>query len=495
MASKKNLESARRFLWEDEESITSASARSRNSQGTTGAFSTRDYSVDQSVNLHDMQQDIPLDMGSSNHVRSTSGATRLSGGPGGQTAVGGVSRLSGAMAGLFRANTGTESITTSSRTAPRFDEYGDAAPSADAEEYISTKNRRRLGPMSASCAQAWSACGRIGFAGRKGIRLACLVVALALVGGGVYFAVSKLSSPSSSSSDSGTISDIPNVNKRFHNLQNRIVNAHVTPQSAFDSQSSPQRKAVEWLARDDPARGTLPSDHEAMLDRYALAVFYFSSTNAPSTDSTASSMTTASGNSWQKADGWMSGKGICAWHGVECLPREQEATAANDFTPFTRSYDDNARITALKLNENNVEGIIPNELAALEQLVTLDLQNNDLSSTIPTALGKLKELRDLLLRHNSLVGSLPSELGAITKLHQLHLASNGFEGDVPTELSTIHDMRSLALSHNLFTGSFPDLSKMTRLSLLYLDDNDFTGTIPEYMETLTDLRKYFDELN
>ena len=60
----KNVENARRFLWDEDESVSTARSRASSSQmsrggmsGVSGGFSTRDYVVDQSVNLMDIGEE------------------------------------------------------------------------------------------------------------------------------------------------------------------------------------------------------------------------------------------------------------------------------------------------------------------------------------------------------------------------------------------------------------------------------------------------------
>jgi hypothetical protein len=453
MSRKSSVENARRFLWDEEDaSLTSGrSGRTSHSAGTVqsrGGFSTRDFAVDQSVNLMAMGED---------PVR---GAAGVAGGSGGIDVVPTSSRF----AGLFRATTGTEG------GVGRFDEYGDAAPSADAEEYISSDKRRRIGPLWTACANISVSlldgcaltCGLVGGAGsnRRRILLACLLVGLSLLAGGLYVAFRGDGDQSS-----------PDYERRKKAIE-KLVNANLATKGILQSSSSsPQKSALEWILEEN----TIGSDSEAFLDRYTLAVFYFSSRNAGT-------------GGWTKADNWMSEKGICSWYGIECVPRNQEATEANNFSPVTRTYDDNDRITAIKLSDNGIEGILPKEFGlALGNLETLDVQNNNLSHTLPSTLGKLSQLRVLLLRGNQMVGTLLSELGALTNLHQLHVGNNQFEGAVPKEWAGLKELRSFALSHNLLTGSFPDTSKMPRLINLYLDDNDFEGSLPPVLGELTDL--------
>jgi len=109
-----------------------------------GGFSTRDYIVDQSVNLMDIGDQGGIGGGAGG------GTTRLSGAGGGAAAaIGDVSSNNSSIfssiniSGLFRANTGVED--------PQFlDAYGDAAPSADPEEYNDSDKRRRVSPLWAA---------------------------------------------------------------------------------------------------------------------------------------------------------------------------------------------------------------------------------------------------------------------------------------------------------------------------------------------------------
>ena len=452
------MDNARRFLWDEDEAVATRARTSANSSSGGNQFNTRDFAVDQSVNL--MALDDGVDV-----MSSRSGASNTSN----------TSRLSGSIAGLFRATTGTEGRSGASGGAGRFDEYGDAAPSADAEEYISVKQRRMTPLWSALV----NACNAVSCGGLKGMRLViCVAVGIILVAVGLILFLPGDSEQSGGSEPSSTV----NTNDpRYMNIKERIITDQITPQDVLESSISPQQAALQWIVDEDPAK--LPFDHPALMDRYSLAVFYYSSIN---------SLKTPVAGGWTNSDGWLTEKGICAWYGIQCLPREQEATAANNFAPFSKTYDDNARITGILLPEMNIEGVIPEEWGvALDQLTILDLQDNKLSNHLPSSLGNLMKLRDLLVRGNDLVGQLPSELGALTNLHQLNLAKNEFSGNIPASWSNLKELRNFAVSHNLLTGGFPDVSKMTRMLGLFLDNNDFEGEIPTYLETFTDLCKFF----
>jgi hypothetical protein len=442
---KQNIDNARRFLWEDDAAATASSFRAPS--GGQRGFSTRDFAVDQSNNLMDLGRED--DIIAANNRRSSSG--------------GGGSRMSDSFAGLFRPS--GSSLTVGSKGG-EFDEYMDAAPSIDADEYISNK-RRRLNPVWMLMINALD-CRR----GHCGTKIAlCLFVGFVLLSGGLYIIFSSGGDEASSGD-----STVDTNSVRYNNIKNRVVETKVTDERFLDpSSASPQQMALAWIAEKDPAQ--LSYDHPALLDRYSLVVFYFASANA--------------GNGgWTNSHAWLSEQGICSWYGIECVPREQEATANNDFKPFTGTYDDNDRVTGISLKENNMEGEIPEEWgAAFDNLITLDLQDNFLSHVVPTTLGNLVNLRDLLLRSNVFSGPLPSEFGALTNLHQLNVAKNNFEGPIPATWRNLVELRNFDVSSNLLSGRFPDLSKMTRLFGLFLEDNNFEGSLPAFFGKFTDLSK------
>ncbi len=411
MASKKQFG----FWGEEESSVAKQRPSGTNLSGSR--FSTRDYAVDQSVNL--------MAMGDSQ-------STNLSGSNQG-------SGFASSVAGLFRATTGTE--------APRFDEYGDAAPSTESEEYISDK-QRRLTPMFASLRSA---------TGTKTFYVIILgVLGFFLVGGGIFFGTNKGESNE----------EIP--------MREFIVQAGVTPDSVFSAgDPSPQNKALKWMVYDDPAK--LNPGDKGCLDRYILAVFYFGSNDKL--------------EGWNDSTNWMTGKGICSWAGVQCAPQSITPSSSNNFQTTSQSYDANDAITGLILKSNNMEGIIPDEFAGFPELMILDLSDNDISGSIPPALGNMKKIRDLFLRKNSLFGTFPEELTQLTGLHQLHLGENKLEGQIPDLIEEMKNLRSLALSSNSFDGFFPYVEHLTLLLNLHLDDNQFIATIPYWLYEMTDLSK------
>ncbi|KAL3909922.1 MAG: hypothetical protein SGILL_007896, partial [Bacillariaceae sp.] len=483
-SNKKNMDNARRFLFEDDEAPASQKRNSgqqqqQQQQKAQRGFSTRDFAVDQSVNLMDMGGSGSGSGRSGSSVGVASGGAHDPDRRGSSSTTTSSGRLSGTISGLFRGSGGGGDKTNlSGGTVGRFEEYGDAAPSAEAEEYISDK-RRRLGPVATTL-------GKMGLHGTK--LVICLMVGFALLGGGLLMAISSTNgSASSSTSDSDTSSaanasgEVINTDAvRYDNIKKRISDAKVTPNDVLESGSgSPQKLALDWIAQQDPAQ--LKFDHPALLDRYSLAVFYLMSRNAPN-------------GGWTNSDGWLTGTGHCAWYGIECVPREQEATEENEFNPLTSTYDDNDRITGILLNANGIEGEIPDEWGiALNTLITVSMEDNEITHTLPTTFGQLANLRSLLLSNNKLNSELPDAYGALSNIHQINLAHNDFEGPIPASWSNMKELRNFAVSNNLLTGDFSSFARMTKLIGLELSDNDFQGTIPSFIENFKDLSKYIHE--
>jgi hypothetical protein len=518
-----NVENARRFLWDNSDTGDAESggpatgtARSRAahtsmSRGGTG-FSTRDFHVvDQSVNLMDLAGG-NTNNHKNNKNRNNSKSDKKQAGAGDNGSGSGI-------AGLFRAKMETGNL---NKFAHEY-EYGDADAmhQADAEEYIDGKRRRFTGvgfahPLLVACRTQNKNCKRPGAKAILTIAVAFIALLLVFSTMRSFEELEASETNNASGSGSGSGSDSDNANnsanitinnnthvdpsnedkdngnsnhlERFEQIKKRILDGNVSEADLFaigsgnkkDKETTPQQAALDWLVSEDPA--TLPPDHEALLDRYGLAVLFFSSTNTAEHGSAG----------WKQHDHWLSAKGICSWHGVECLPKEQEATAENNYEPFTTKYDENNFVIAIKLDSNQIKGTIPGELGtAFAELMTIDLEDNLLTGTLPVALSKSPQLKNLLVGNNMLVGKLPQEYGLLENLHQLNVAHNQLEGPIWQDWeSSLTRLRYFAASHNQLTGAFPDLTKMTRLTGLFLEGNDMEGPLPQSLEGMTALREY-----
>ena len=124
----------------------------------------------------------------------------------------------------------------------------------------------------------------------------------------------------------------------------------------------------------------------------------------------------------------------------------------------------------------------------LDRVKALRLQNNNLIGTLPDKIGEIDSLMWLRLDQNSISGSIPSSLGNLTRLDNLGLSSNNLTGTLPLKLFDCRKLTFLELKNNAITGSIPaDIYKLSELVRLDLRNNRFTGPITSHIGNLTSL--------
>jgi lysophospholipase L1-like esterase len=117
---------------------------------------------------------------------------------------------------------------------------------------------------------------------------------------------------------------------------------------------------------------------DRQLQRFAMVALYFST----------------EGGSWSQKNGWLVNKDECTW--------------------YQTGYDDecvNGTLRVLSLSYNNLNGLLPNEIALLSLLEVLDLTENGLRGAIPMEIKKLSSLTILYLGANDIGGTFPTEIG------------------------------------------------------------------------------------
>jgi len=199
------------------------------------------------------------------------------------------------------------------------------------------------------------------------------------------------------------------------------------------------------------------------------------------------------GPNWNNNTGWLTGP-VSTWYGVTV---------------------EGGRVVELTLYQNDLNGIIPEEVGNLTQLrkfklghdqyltgeipeaignllelkilvicncsklSSIHLWENNLTGPIPPEIGNLDSLITLYLHHNQLTGQIPPELGNCTKLRQLRLQNNQLTGELPTELANLNEVYYLDVSFNQLEGDIPDeMANVTSYEDLFFHDNNFTGIPP-----------------
>ena len=181
---------------------------------------------------------------------------------------------------------------------------------------------------------------------------------------------------------------------RFAEIRRALLG--VSDTLALSTLHTPQLKALDWLANRDGMQ--LPINATNLVQRYALAVMYYSTDEA----------------GWLRPMKWLSDQHECEW-------KEQGGV---------RSCSDSMEVTDLSL-WNNLKGTIPTELSNLSKLKILYLARNKLYGTIPTEIGLLTDLEYLGLHHNFLNGTLPSDvMGNMKKLRSIYIEKNEITGTI-----------------------------------------------------------------
>jgi len=289
----------------------------------------------------------------------------------------------------------------------------------------------------------------------------------------------------SDDTDNGTDTDIPpgspqppikKSEERFEAVLDRITASGYSDASLIAKDGSPQHKALRWISDFDPFQ--VHPDSDAILQRYALAVLFFTSNtnHDPDTD-----MRNGANSRWTQDEYWMSEKGICMWHGVDCPMRVHMGTE-------TTQYNENIDIVGLTLPQNKIVGTIPNEIGALESLTSLVLSKNELTGSIPSIITTFEMLEILDLSDNSLTGLIPEAVDNLLSLTKLKLSKNQFDGSIPKQIGNLLDLETLDLWGNKLGGTIPvDIVSCKKLKIIDVSYNSLHGNIPNDIKSLTSL--------
>lgn len=242
------------------------------------------------------------------------------------------------------------------------------------------------------------------------------------------------------------------------------------------TRETPQHKALEWLFyKDDhlPGGNSQPSNgddrvvRQRFVQRYVLAVFYFS-TSGDGWYSCFAGDTNYCLARGRNNKSWLFDS-ECAWFGVSCN---------DDGWVTSIIFFSNNNKTALG---NNLIGTISEELSELTNLTRFILRfNEELTHVIPKSFEYLSNLSILSLSYNGLHDNLDMTfLTNLTKLTILDLSNNNFQKHIPPFFGTFAKIERLSLNSNFLTGSLPsELGKLSKLIKLDISDNFLTGTVP-----------------
>jgi hypothetical protein len=383
--------------------------------------------------------------------------------------------------------------------------------------------------------------------------VACAVVALVLI---MTIAISASRNSGTNSGDNGPMEILTyDTETRFQLIQNLLLirmgplysvqyntasNGTLILQDAFQTRSSPQYRALDWVARQDPFLESIPRPslddyqvirrgnndsfggerrrlsrlsirslpiHDRIVQRYALAVILYSTGN------------------WTNSFEFLSAGSECDWSGaLQCSSESGSVDDTYNGTINDADMSDNAMsdirvVTHLHLPENNLEGSVPLEMAALSHLESLSLSSNLLTGTLPSALAALSVLHRMDVGFNKLTGTIPtsyyqnwgqleawimsendltgtvsSYIGNLVHLKELRMERNHLGGTIPPQLwYNLTKMEDFDLSQQLEGEKFFDQTLVTEIGLLsnlktfVFHNNEIHGTVPTELGLLVNL--------
>jgi hypothetical protein len=170
----------------------------------------------------------------------------------------------------------------------------------------------------------------------------------------------------------GKVSNIPNT---------------VTELASIPNTTDPYVLGAQWLTTTDTYNGK-----EHTINRYALAVFYYS----------------LSGEKWKNNTHWLSPtEYYCDWYGIVCCNDDERASILCNSHEF-------GKIIEIDLFRNNLIGTIPDVISLFDpSLYSMYLSENSITGTLPgAAIATLSQFGTLNVAYNFLTGTVPLELNA-----------------------------------------------------------------------------------
>ena len=273
----------------------------------------------------------------------------------------------------------------------------------------------------------------------------------------------------------------------------------VTDQALFDTirAASPDNGATILQAGTPQNLAFVSLQNEAQnlspdraIQRYALRVFFYAT----------------NGSSWTTKDRWEEPIEECFWF------TQQQDQVTCEGTVFRTLYFDN----------NNLSGVLPDELSMLTGLTTLyirgDLDGSGLTGTIPASLSQLTQMQVFLLDghqfsssipdtlfslwtgatlvniyNSGVTGSIPGSVGSLTEVTNVNFENNNLQGPIPPQLMALTKMKLLSLANNILDGNLPagwaNLNDMRKLDL---SGNNLSGPIPDEIGSMTQLKGGLD---
>ena len=181
-------------------------------------------------------------------------------------------------------------------------------------------------------------------------------------------------------------------------------------------------------------------------------------------------------------EGWNQDDEPCQWRGVLCTAGRVTTLnftgqeIAGTLSPALGSFP---ALEALFVNDSNLVGPVPEEVAKLTSLTSLTFIQVDLQGPFPEVVTSLASLNSLRLDECRITGPMPSTMGNLVGLTRISLSGNELSGPLPRELGDLAGLEQLEASNNLLTALPEEISNLQGLRFLILNSNRLTTIPPE----------------
>lgn len=150
----------------------------------------------------------------------------------------------------------------------------------------------------------------------------------------------------------------------------------------------------------------------------------------------------------------------------------------------------NPKLIELRLFNNNLSGALPGNLGMNSDLVEIDFSNNNLDGPLPQNLCYRKNLQFFILFRNRFSGNIPESYGECESLIYVRIQENNLYGSVPEGFWGFNGLEYIEFSNNKLEGSIPpSISNAKDLEQLLISGNNFSSNLPQEICDLKELRK------
>ena len=238
----------------------------------------------------------------------------------------------------------------------------------------------------------------------------CLLVllVLGLIGGGI----GKLTSNTHGTTrvvDGGDIDHTVTIHDktthgsdRYAAARQMVLHHGLVSPDTLDSANTPHHNALHWIADHDESQ--IDVGHPHFLSRFVLALFYFSTKGLDSPND---------GTAPNELVNWMTYKGVCSWYGVRCqvgtVDENQHGSVDSIEIPglyiggtIPMEIHALTDLHRLDLIKNKLVGSIPDNLLSMPNLNSLMLADNHLKGPLPNLIPHSCELETINVENSKL---------------------------------------------------------------------------------------------